>query len=339
MQVINTYPDIVLLHQRAMQNSTYDATVVDEVLTIPGVSNAVGRVHGKYYFAKADRVFTILGIDAFENYANPLLQKLGEKYNLKEDSMLISSSAAEILKRNYYREYFNFIKEDGSRKKVMIEAVFQLPKDITNANIIVMSNDLAREIFGYTPSEITDVAIMVKNKEETALIARKLQEQFINAKIILKEDLLRRYETIYNFRSGFFLSVFIITFFTFFIILYDKLSGPNSAQKREIGVLKAIGWRVEDILKAKLYEGLALSLSAYLLGVVVAVIYVFFLKAPYLKNIFLNNYTLLSDYRLELHLDMATLVLLFFVSVPLYVAATIIPSWRVATLDADEVMR
>ena len=338
-QLIKNYPDIVLTNQRAMQDIPYNTDVVNRVLNLSGVSSAVGRVYGKYAFSQAETVFTLLGIDAFENYANSLLNKLKRKYSLEENSMLVSSSVAKILKQNYYKEYFNFIKEDGSTQKVKIAGTFYRPSNSADANLIVMPNDLVRKTFGFEQSEFTDISIMVQNKEEIGFIAEKLQEEFPNAKITLKEDLLREYENIYNFRSGFFLTVFIIAFFTFFIIIYDKLSGPNSAQKREIGILKAIGWRVEDILKAKLYEAILISMSAYTFGMILALLYVYLFKAPYLKAIFLNNYTLLSDYRLMFHIDIQTVVLLFFVSVPLYIAATIIPSWRVATLDADEVMR
>jgi ABC-type lipoprotein release transport system permease subunit len=185
----------------------------------------------------------------------------------------------------------------------------------------------------------TDIAVMVANSEEIGFVANKISTQLPNANIRLKKDLLVAYETQINFKSGFFLTIFIISFFTYFIIIYDKMSGLSSAEKHEVGILKAIGWRVSDILNAKLYEGLIISLSAYIFGVLISFIYVYFLDAPLLKNIFLISNPLLDDYELLFSIDYETLALLFFLSVPLYIAATIIPSWSVATLEADEVIR
>ena len=334
--LVDSSPDIVVINQKAMRDVLLKESAIDKILSINGVSHVVGRVSGHYRFNKADTVFKVVGIDEFETYSNPLIESLNREHSLKDNAMMISSSVEKILSENYYHKYFNFIRENGTLQKVNISKVFQTDE---NSKLIVMPKTLFREIFGFQNDEITDIAVSVKNKDEIKFIANKIQNSFVNAKVILKEDRKLFYEKIYNLRSGFFLMIFIITFFTFFIIIYDKISGLNSEQKREIGVLKAIGWRVEDVLKAKFYEGIVISFSAYLVGIILANIYIFIFKAPYLKKIFLNNYNLIEDYKIHFYIDYQVLVILFFLSVPIYILATIIPSWRVATIDADEVMR
>jgi len=334
--IIDNYPDIVITNQKALRDSTIDENEIDKVLTLKGVTSVVARVWGHYYFLNADKKFLILGRDEFETYFNPLLN---QKMNINKESMLVSKDVKKILNDNYYKKYFNFIKSDGMIEKVKIQNTLDLDTSVKNPLLIIMNKDLAKNIFQYKNSEVTDLAVSVANKNEIAFIATKIKILFPNARITIKDDLRVHYENIYNLRSGFFLTIFIITFFTFFIIIYDKVSGLNSEQRQEIGILKALGWRVSDVLNAKLYEGSIISLLSYILGISFALIYVYVFNAPYLKDMFLNNYNLLPDFKIAFTMDYETLALLFFLSVPIYIAATIIPSWRVATLEADEVMR
>jgi ABC-type lipoprotein release transport system permease subunit len=334
--IINSYPDIVITNQKALRDTTIDEDEAYKVLSIKGVSSVVPRVWGHYYFLNADTKFLIFGRDKFETYSNPLLNASS---NITKDSMLISQGVKKSLHESYYDEYFNFIKADGSIKKLTIKATLKQSNSLENSSLIIMNTDSAKEIFQYKDNEVTDLGVSVANENEVAFVAGKIETLFPMARVSVKDDLRVKYENIYNLRSGFFLNIFTITFFTFFIIIYDKVSGLNSEQRREIGILKALGWRVGDILNARLYEGVIISLLSYTLGITMAFIYVNLFNAPYLKDIFLNNYDLMHDFRIVFSIDYETLALIFFLSVPIYIAATVIPSWRVATLEADEVMR
>jgi len=338
-QKVKNMPDITLTQMRAGREAFVKEAMVDAVLEIEGVTHAYTYIKAPYRF-KDDTLFEVVGVDPFESFYDPFINTLLEQNTLESGSMLISKDVAEKLLKAYYTKDFNFITPSGELKNLKIAATFATEQKPQYRWLVLMSKEDAREVFALQADEATTLAVDVANKLEVPLVANKLQELYPNAKVVTKKEQQLTYENIFNFQSGTFLTLFSVTLMTFFIILYDKLSGVSSEEKREIGILKAIGWRIEDVLSAKFYEAFFIAVFAYLSGLVLAYLFVFYAKAPLLGNIFLHDILLRSEqFVLEPHIEFFYLFLVFLLVVPLYFAAVIIPSWRVATLDADEVMR
>lgn len=337
---VDSLPEITIQKIKAGRHYDIDASVADEVLQITGVQSAVARVWGYYYFENAGVNFSIVGIDEFEKQYKDSLKQVAEHLDFdNETSMIVGEGVKKTMNENYYKEYFNFIKPDGTLKKVDIAGVFKGDTELESNDVIVMSKESVREIFDIEERKATDIVLKVANVNEIATIASKIKLMYPDTRVITKDDLKISYQNIFDYKSGVFLALFVISLFTFFIIVYDKSSGLSSEQKREIGILKAIGWRVDDVLKEKFYEGFIVSFFSYALGIILALGFVYILKAPLLQNIFIGYSQLKTSFNLPFAFDFQTLVLIFFLSVPIYIAATIIPSWRSATLEADEVIR
>lgn len=336
---VDALPEIIVQNTKASRITEIDVSSADKLLEIAGINSVNTRVWGYYYFANAGVNFTLIGIDEFEEQYSETLDSIIKKGELDNSNMFIGKGVREIMNSSYYKEYFNFIKSDGKIKRVDIAGVFDSDIELESNDMIVMSKETLREIFGIEESKATDIVVKVANIEEIETISLKIEQVFPNARVITNDDMKLSYENIFNYKSGIFLALFVIAIFTFFIIIYDKMSGLSSEQKREVGILKAIGWRVEDVLRSKFYESLILSLFAYILGVIFALAYVYIFNAPLLRDIFIGYSDLKPMFEISFILDFQTLFLVFFLSVPIYVAATIIPSWKVATLEADDVIR
>ena len=336
---LDSLPQIIVQNSKAGRHYDIETSKLDEILTLSGVSEANARVWGYYYFANADVYFTLVGVDEFEDQYKETLSNLVPTMDFNEDNMYVGKGVREILNANYYKEYFNFIKSDGSVKKIAIAGVFNSTTQLESNDMIVMSNENLREIFEIDDTFATDIVVRVSNQNEIDTVALKIKQILPETRVITNEELGVSYENVFNYKSGIFLALFVVSIFTFFIIIYDKASGLSSEAKREVGILKAIGWRVEDVLKEKFYESFIISFFAYLLGITMAFGFVYILQAPLLRDIFIGYSDLKPSFELPFIFDIQTLVLVFFLSVPIYIAAIIIPSWRVATLDADEVIR
>jgi ABC-type lipoprotein release transport system permease subunit len=125
----------------------------------------------------------------------------------------------------------------------------------------------------------------------------------------------------------------------FIIFAWDRATGLSSEEKREIGILKGIGWETSDVLFMKFWEGTVVSLTSYLMGTIFAYIHVFLTGSVLFEPVLKGWSVLYPDFKLVPVIDLYQLSTLFFLTVIPYTVATIIPSWRAATVDPDSVMR
>lgn len=340
---LDSLPQIIVQKLQAGRHTNIETKRIEPLLEIHGVNSAIPRVWGYYYFEKAGVNFSLVGIDAFDKQYKKSFENITKKINFEElqknSSMIVGEGVKEILSQNYYKEYFNFIKPDGSLKKITIASTFKSSTSLESNDIILLPKKLALEVFGMDDKKVTDIILEVANPSEIPTIASKIKNIFPDTRVITKTDLQVSYQNIFDYKSGLFLALFVVSAFTFFMIIYDKASGLSSEEKREVGILKAIGWKMDDILSEKFYEAFIVSFISFILAISLALFFVYTLQAPLLKEIFIGYSRLKSTFELPFIFDIQTIFLLFFLSVPIYIAAIIVPSWKIASRDADEVMR
>ena len=149
----------------------------------------------------------------------------------------------------------------------------------------------------------------------------------------------RTYESIFDWRSGFVVAVLTAAVLAFAIVAWDKASGLSAEERREIGILKAIGWETSDVLLMKLWEGAAISLSAFAIGLLAAYAHVFCTPFVLFRPVLQGWSALYPRFELVPFVDAGQIATLLLLTVAPYVVATVVPSWRAATVDPDAVMR
>lgn len=157
--------------------------------------------------------------------------------------------------------------------------------------------------------------------------------------MVEKREVEKGYENLYNYKGGLFLILYIISLLTFMLILYQRYSMVYSSERKEIGILRAVGWSIRDILKLKFYETLILVLISFVIGVALAYGYVFILGAPILIEIFLGGANLANHAVLVPVIEFGILGSLFLLYAVPFFAAVLIPSWRIAVVPPKEAMQ
>ena len=335
LDALRQTPDIVVQNTKAGRYTTIDDAKLSEILEINGVADAFGRVDGVYRYAQGGIDFEIVGVDVFQKQYIPWLDELLTQSTLESGQMLVSKPLLEVLKQHYYTQKFRFITPSLELYEVAVQDSFTPPQ--TQQFVVVTTQEDAQKIFGYKQNELSEIAVYLSNQDELLPVVAKLQTLFYNANIITKEDRKIAIMEHFNTSKGVFVSLMVVALFTFFMIISDRLSGLSSAERREVGVIKALGWRVETVLWSRFIESALLFTFAFCLGMGMALVWVGVFDGVFLQNIFLEP----TQQPLSLHLfvDIKFFLMVFLLSGSIYIAATLFPSWRVATKDADEVMR
>ena len=343
LSTLEDQPDFTIQKYKAGNVLNTPNSWIDEFLEIRGVTNAQGRVYGMHYYDTLETYFMIVGVDMYETQVvNSLEELLGsidvDKFQSRKN-MIIGAGVKEFLDEYQYFDYYIFRPPDRSQEKVYIYDTLSPQSGVMSSDMIIMDIDQARKILGLEDGYVTDIILEVKNQNELQSIKEKLIVSHFNVRIIQKSDIESYYINLFNYKGGVFLALFLTTLFTFLIILYQRYSMVWHVDSKEIVLLRMLGWRIKNVIWLKLAENFIVAFSAYMVGVIVAYIFVFIFDAPLLKNIFLGYKNLTNEVTFAYVLDIGILGLIFLAFVIPFLLSILIPVYRVAITEPSEVMR
>ena len=340
---LNNQSDFII--QKTNNGKIFDTPIswVDDFSSINGVKNVQQRVYGLYYFMPENIYFTIVGVDLFEEHTNKNIKELLSILNisdfLRNDSMIIGNGIKKIFDKYHYFDSYDFKLLDKQSLNVKIFKDLPQEANLVANDLIIMDINLAKKILNIDEENSTDIVLNVPNDLEKQNIKEQLILKHSNIRILQKENLKKEYENMFNYKGGIFLVLFIVVIFTFILILYQRYSMISSSDKKEIGILKAVGWSIKDIIKLKIIENFIVGFMAFIIGVVFAYIFVFIFNAPILRNIFIGFSNVQNDFILNSNIEFTTLVTLFLFFIIPFLSAVLIPVWKIAVIDANESMK
>ena len=316
---------------------------VEDFSSINGIKNTQQRVYGQYYFMPENIYFTIVGIDLFEENTNKNLKELLKILNisdfLQKDSMIIGNGIKKIFDKYHYFDSYDFKLSNNKLTTVKIFKDLPQEANLVANDLIIMDINLAKRILNINEEDSTDIVLNVPNNLERQNIKEQLILKHSNIRILQKESLKKEYENMFNYKGGIFLVLFIVVIFTFILILYQRYSMISSNDKKEIGILKAVGWSIKDIIKLKIIENFIVGFMAFIIGIIISYIFVFILNAPILKNIFIGFSNIQNDFILNPNIDFTIIVTLFLFFIIPFLSAILIPVWKISIIDANESMK
>ena len=316
-------PEVIVQRLVAGRHDLAPAAWLDRLRQIRGVSAVQGRLWGYYYDPAVKANYTLMA---------------APERGLAADEIVIGAALARV-RQIGVGDYLGLRAANGQPLPLKITGLLDSASELLNADLLLLSETGYRALFNIPSDVYTDAALTVRNPREARTVAEKITLALPDSRPILRAEILRTYDAVFNWREGLAFLTLGALLLAFMILAWDKAAGLSAEEKREIGILKAIGWETGDILRMKLWEGALLSLTAFLAGYALAWHQVFHAGAALFAPVLKGWAVLYPDLQLTPAVDVQLILVLLAVSVVPYIVATLIPIWRTATADPDAVMR
>jgi len=316
-------PEVIVQRLMAGRQELVSLDHLEKIRGIRGTSDARGRLWG-YYFEPA----------------------VGANYTLLSTADAVGHPGTVVIGRGVARtlmaqrgDMIPLRAHDGTYMTFEVRDLLPSDSELVSSDLIEISEEDLRALFGIPAGFYTDLTLRVRNPRETTVVADKIRRLLPDTRPILREEIIRTYDALFYWRSGLILVIFLGAILAFAIFAWDKATSLSMEEKREIGILKAVGWETSEVILLKTWEGIIISLTAFLAGIAAAYVHVFFASASVFSPVLKGWSVLYPDFSLVPFVDPYQVAALFFLSVVPYTVATIIPCWSAATIDPDSVMR
>ena len=328
-------PSLTVERLVAGRASLVDVADAARIAPIPSVRSVTPRVWGYLYLAALEANVTIVSSRSVTTL---------EQAPLEDGDALFGSDVARALGlRAGDRVAVSVANSSGDEVPVprflRVRSVLDPSSALLAGDLVVVNETTARELLDVPTDRATDFVVDVFPPEESSIVSADIVDALSGTRVIDRESLGRSFELTFDARAGLLSATLVPALLALLLLAWERLTGLSDEERREIGVLKAVGWSTSDVLSARLLEAGLVAVFGSVLGLVLAYLHAFVLGAPLLAPALFGW----SNVRPALVIAPATdpvelLMLLAAIVVP-FAGISIVPAWRAANVDPDRLLR
>jgi lipoprotein-releasing system permease protein len=332
-------PDVVVQRLVGGRPTIIETSEVQKLQGIDGVSEVRARVWGYLFLPAIQGNVTIVGVPDAARPLDDARAVLGEGRDLTRGAheMLVGDTLAHALGLAVGDTLG--LPTSKPSPALRVAGTFRSDLDLYAADVLLCDDSDARALLGLAPNEATDIAVFVRNPAERRIVSETILARMPGARVIDKDALGRVYNLAYGRRGGLVLAASIPALIALIVLAWDRASGISPEEKREIAILKAVGFSTSDVLWARMFESLAVAVIASAVGLVAAYAWVFWAGAPGLRPALVGWSVLYPEAKLTPEVDFTQLLGISLSVVAPFVGLSIVGAWRAATLDPMDAMR
>lgn len=346
----NAAPDITVQGMIAGRITPIATTMIPEFEGIPGVERVVPRMWG--YVVYKTRIFTVMGLDPISSglgVPGLLLESgrfpnegeageavigsyLAEAENLELNSTLPLEAMSEGITGGMGGEPFN--------SNFTVVGIFSSDVSLYTSDMILMNYlDAQSLLLQFRIYSATDLCVYLTDSSSANTVASSIAQLYPELRILTRSSIVDATSTTYGLRGGFATIMWLMPLITVVLIAWSQATTVGQDSRREVGILKTLGFSTSDIMEIRLIEAVVLGFISASLGVFIAIVYDAYIGAPFLREFLLGWTATLPFYKLPIEIGFDRMLTLYAIAVFPLLLGSLVPAWLSAITEPDTVLR
>jgi ABC-type lipoprotein release transport system permease subunit len=329
--------DVYVTRDNFGSNAPIELSLADRFKGIQGIARVVPRVIGRTY--AQGKFLAIIGIDSGQ--IPPAIHVSKGRKPTSKGEVVLGWRAAQYLN---VQEGSQFSLERHPEQRFLIVGIFSSQFTVWESDLMVMGFEDASNLFDFQ-GKATDLLIYTRPGYEQivdVIIRTSDREQGLNEPPLRVQTraLISRYSLRgLNIKAGVFAGFYCLVL-GLGIPCIGLISGFGLAEKRrEIGVIKALGWQTQDVMEVGALEHLVLGLLSVPLVNIVAAVWIHILNGAGIAEYFIADFGILVPFPVPWKMLPLPFVLSVVAALILALVGSIYTTWRTAIVAPAEAMK
>ncbi len=328
--------DIYLTYDQYGKNSAVPLSFIKEVQGIEGILKVVPRVIGRSFIGNYLTVVAGMPTDALP----PSLSLEKGRIFKEENEVIIGASLARALNLDIGH---SFTLDINKSRILKVSGIFSSKSSIWSADLVFASFNDAAEIFRM-PGQASDLLVYTRPgyNARIAEVLSALHEGDKTQPIIRVQtkDLVRQYfNKGFTMKEGIFTALYTVAFAIAIPALLVVSGFGMGERRREIGIIKAIGWQTSEIIEVVFIENLLLSLTAAPMALLISFIWIRLFNGFLIAQFFIAEIGILPAFPVPARYMPLPLFLSFAFALVLTMVGSMYSTWRSAVTSPAVTMK
>ncbi len=322
-EMLRDAPDLVVRLLVAGRHEQVPAAAMASIGAVPGVAAVEGRLWGYYYDPLAGANYTVV----VPTHGPPA-----------EGEAAIGSAIARAGQRRD-RKRLAIRSYRGDFMLFTVRTVLPERADLLAGDVMVVSERDFRRLFDLPGDAVTDVLVRLAPGSDPRAVSRDVPKALPGARAVTRREMEATAASFLDARRGL-PAIFVLAMSMALVILAsDKPSAMSVEEQQELGILRALGWSPAEVLTAKAWETLALSITSLFVGLLAAYAHVYMYGAALFSPVLRGWSVVMPGLHLVPAFDAPFLAAIAGSVVLLPAFGTVIAALRSASGEPDAVIR